>query len=526
LIKDLNKILVIGNGSLAANITRGLLEENAEVIVMSIDGSLKPSILEGFENLGKGKPEILENAELITCDGYPGNFELKMKAGAEKININTACIIVAEEAIRKDHFSVYNLQKSPFAVSFTELSENETDADSIVFLTGLKTGGHPAVHEEIMRKCLDFQRDGNKKTFILTNNLNVAGSGLEELYRETKEAGTVYAKISGEMPEISQDGDGRVSIELFDEILQEKLNLSPDLTVLDERITPSGKLEKLSEVLRIDRDRSGFIQSDNVHRLSVFTNRKGILAAGSSRGVHTPEGVHLDEGNAVISALYFINGERAEPECYAEVMNSDGCARCLTCYRICPYSAISLDSVVDVMPEACEGCGICIAECPRHTIEMKGKDRFDISDRVAGVEINNEVGGFMPQIIAFCCSRSAVRAKELSMEEGCSLPEGLKIIEVPCAGSVSQGHIFKAIKKGADGILIMTCHEGNCHSERGNILVNGRVETTLDFLANTAYEKERLSIKTIASNMGREFWNITTCFEQLIKDLGPSRMKK
>jgi len=108
---------------------------------------------------------------------------------------------------------------------------------------------------------------------------------------------------------------------------------------------------------------------------------------------------------------------------------------------------------------------------------------------------------------------------------GRQLPENLRVIEVPCAGSVSYEHIFTAFKSGADGVLLLTCHEGNCHSERGNIYVKGEVEKIIDILLQIGFEQERLALKSLASNMGMEFAEIVNGFEKKIVELGPSRLK-
>ena len=40
------------------------------------------------------------------------------------------------------------------------------------------------------------------------------------------------------------------------------------------------------------------------------------------------------------------------------------------------------------------------------------------------------------------------------------------------------------------------------------------------------FEKERLLVRTIAPNMGREFTEITKGFEKVLRELGPSKIRK
>jgi coenzyme F420-reducing hydrogenase delta subunit len=175
------------------------------------------------------------------------------------------------------------------------------------------------------------------------------------------------------------------------------------------------------------------------------------------------------------------------------------------------------------MPDACEGCGICFAECPRGAISLNLPD-----NRNAANEIRRAAGILKssPFIIAFCCNRSAVRAKELAICMGYSLPENLKVVEVPCSGYVSMEYILSAFQNNAEGVLVLTCHAGNCHSEEGNIFARNRVEQLKDAFSHMNFEKERLEIKTLASNMGYEFAQIVCNFENTLKTLGSGDLKK
>jgi quinone-modifying oxidoreductase subunit QmoB len=97
---------------------------------------------------------------------------------------------------------------------------------------------------------------------------------------------------------------------------------------------------------------------------------------------------------------------------------------------------------------------------------------------------------------------------------------------VPCAGSLSRGHLLAAFSKGADGVLVLTCHEGNCHSEYGNLYARQRVEQLADELTQFGFESGRLAFRTLAANMGREFADTLNAFENTLLDLGPSRLKR
>ena len=398
-------------------------------------------------------------------------------------------------------------------------------AKKIVFLNGLAKESNPVIAEAIMRSCLKLQSDLKIKTYILTKNLKVAANGLEVLYRETKKAGSVYIKFTDTIPDIHPQKDGGVKIEFTDEITLKKFRLTPDLTVVDEDIVPSDYAADLAGILRLDTDPAGFVQADNVHRNSVFTNRKGIMVAGPSRSIQSAFDQVTDAENAAIAALYLMKSPPAEPEEKA-VIDTGKCVRCLTCYRICPFRAIRLNARVSVAPDACERCGICAAHCPENAIRIKNLEPESISDRITAGYKTGAEEAFFPFLVAFCCSRSAALAGKLASSTGHKLPVGLKVVEVPCAGSISMAHIFTAFENNADGVLVLTCHLGNCHAERGNMYSQHTVDQITAFFLNIGFEKERLAVKTLASNMGIEFSEIVNRFEENILKLGPSRLKR
>jgi coenzyme F420-reducing hydrogenase delta subunit len=118
-----------------------------------------------------------------------------------------------------------------------------------------------------------------------------------------------------------------------------------------------------------------------------------------------------------------------------------------------------------------------------------------------------------PFLVAFCCARSAKTAKEMAFAMGHSLPQGIGMIDVPCAGSISTAHLLSAFQCQADGVLILTCHPDNCHSENGNRLAHQRVDYLKQQLSALGIS-ERIKVATLAANMGADFHQLVGRFEQ------------
>ena len=132
---------------------------------------------------------------------------------------------------------------------------------------------------------------------------------------------------------------------------------------------------------------------------------------------------------------------------------------------------------------------------------------------------------FNPRIVAFCCDKSGYVAADMAGKLGMSLPESLDIIRVPCAGRIDALHMLQALENGADGVLIFACHEENCQSLTGNLMVKARMGYVYGIMEKIGLERERLELCNVATNNGAKFAEaVQKKFEDL-KKLGPSPVK-
>lgn len=516
------KIGIFGSGPCARAVATDLIAAGAELILVARDTvDFNPRDLDA--TTPENRVEILEKTRLAGCTGSIGRFTLTLSRNGETIAREVASVVIAEPETREPNLADYGLTPSDRVMSlstFRALAGDPAAAGSsgvktVAFLNGIGGESHPVISEEVMGAALATGAEGQIQTYIFTKNLKVAGDGLEALYRRTKSAGTIYLKFTDDPPKITTDPDGSVQIEFRDEVTGTPCRLTPDRLVVDETIRPSAYAAELAALLGIESDADGFAQADNVHRLPVATNRKGIVSAGAAREVMPLQMQLVEAGAAALSVMRRIDDA---PAGLARISPGQ-CIRCLTCLRVCPYGAIERNARVAVVEAACEGCGICTAECPRQAIRIEG---------LAPGELLRDIGGNgkapRPAITAFCCSRSAVPAAELARSWGLPRIDGLSVIEVPCAGSISTDHLMEAFTRGADGVLVLTCHEGNCHSGNGNGLAWERIDRLAALFESIGFEPERIRRETLASNMGAEFAQMVARFRERISPLGPSRL--
>ena len=97
------------------------------------------------------------------------------------------------------------------------------------------------------------------------------------------------------------------------------------------------------------------------------------------------------------------------------------------------------------------------------------------------------------KIYLFHCSNS-LDAAELS--PCCSELKGdqFKVISLPCSGKIDVPYLVKAFETGADGIVIVTCEEGQCRNVEGNIRARKRAEAVDSLLEEIGMGTGRITV--------------------------------
>lgn len=469
--------------------------------------------------------EVLSGTCLVDNKGIPGDFTVCLEKMGKIIERKVGAIVVATDACYEPLNEDYGLTLTDNVLAQSELEESlgfdaaAFDKKTVAFLTGFYRESNPPALERVLSSALVLQERGCT-VYVYVNNIKVAADGLDRLYKEVRDNGGTYFKLETP-PEITQN-NASLTIAFEDPVLRRPMDLSPDLIVVEEAVLPDDLNEGLAEILRIHTGPRGLLQKDNVHRFPVLSNREGIFVIGSARQTCDLPTAMIDAGNVALEVENFLgDGKRTAAKDQA-VVDRDKCVICLTCYRCCPHGAIYFDNRAIISPVACQGCGICASECPMDAIQLGDFKDENMQKAVTESVVTKDDG---PNIVAFCCRNSAFEAAEMASEFKMPLPVGLRMIEVPCAGKIDIDFIMNAFVEGADGVMVMACHAGNCKSEQGNTYAKWRVADAHRMMTETGFETERLQFVTLASNMGSEFSSIVADMEKTLKELGPSPLK-
>jgi len=135
-------------------------------------------------------------------------------------------------------------------------------------------------------------------------------------------------------------------------------------------------------------------------------------------------------------------------------------------------------------------------------------------------------GGFEPKILAFACNWCAYAAADLAGTARAQYSAGLRVIRVMCSGMVNPNLVIEALERGADGVLLMGCHPGECHYQNGNQKAQARSSVIEEVLMLTGIEPERFRLVWCSSAEAERFAAIVRETDETLKVMGPRRRSR
>jgi len=126
-----------------------------------------------------------------------------------------------------------------------------------------------------------------------------------------------------------------------------------------------------------------------------------------------------------------------------------------------------------------------------------------------------------PKIVGFLCNWCSYRGADLAGTARMKCAPNVRTIRVMCSGRVEPTFILKAFQLGADGVLVLGCHPGDCHYIEGNYKTLRRIPLLKKMLAQMGIEDERLRLDWVSASEGDRFVSIVNEMTEKIRALGP-----
>jgi coenzyme F420-reducing hydrogenase delta subunit len=100
-------------------------------------------------------------------------------------------------------------------------------------------------------------------------------------------------------------------------------------------------------------------------------------------------------------------------------------------------------------------------------------------------------------------------------------PPNVKIVRVPCSGRISPELVLRTFREGADGVMVLGCHIGDCHYSTGNHRTAKRMPMLKKLLEYTGIDPQRLYINWVSAAEGEKFASVITEFTEKMRSLPP-----
>ena len=133
---------------------------------------------------------------------------------------------------------------------------------------------------------------------------------------------------------------------------------------------------------------------------------------------------------------------------------------------------------------------------------------------------------FEPTIVSFLCNWCSYTGADLAGTSRMKYAPNVKIIRVMCSGRVEPTFVMKALREGADGVLICGCHPGDCHYHEGNYKCLRRFHLIEKYLEQMGINKNRVKLEWVSASEGKQFAELIDKITEQIRKMGPAGIKE
>ena len=345
------------------------------------------------------KIKVMTETELVDIDGFIGNYKGTFKHKGKKKTLEFGTIIVSTGFKEIDLDGEYQYGKNKNILTQTELEKKIKKGTLkkkpknvvIVNCVGAMDEKRPyccriGCGVSIKNAKLISEKYPNSKIWLLYRDMRVFGKEEEEYYSDVlKNHHVTVVRYPGDKkPKVTLDKkdpeNGPMKIKVYDDILDEELELDADMVVLTLNTEGEVLTDALKNMLKIPADPGGFFLEAHAKIRPLDFATDGIYLCGAA---HYPKNlvdtIAQAEGAASRAAIPIMQ-EKMKGEGQVSEVDEELCSGCNTCELICPYNAIEVKPRLDkpdhkvatINRALCKGCGACASACPSGAIEQKG----------------------------------------------------------------------------------------------------------------------------------------------------------
>jgi F420-non-reducing hydrogenase iron-sulfur subunit len=145
-----------------------------------------------------------------------------------------------------------------------------------------------------------------------------------------------------------------------------------------------------------------------------------------------------------------------------------------------------------------------------------------MATRTARTKKKKAAEKFVPNIVAFACNWCSYAGADTAGVNRIQHSPNFRIIRTLCSGRVTPAFVLKALKLGADGVLVSGCHFGDCHYIFGNYRAVEQFDKTKALVKTLGLDEKRVRLEWVSAAEGPRWAAVINEFIEQISQLGPS----
>jgi heterodisulfide reductase subunit A len=326
--------------------------------------------------------EILKSAEILSIEGYVGNFKSRILSENMEHEIEHGVVVVATGALEYEP-SEYMYGKDGRIITQLELeqllAEDKIHPKNVVMIQCVGSRGEKVPYcsriccTTAIKNALQIkEREPDAKVYVLFRDIRTYGFR-EDFYDKALEEGISFLRFDVDSKPKVEVASGRLKVSVKESLIGENIDFNPDFVVLSVAQVPDPNNEDLSKSLKVPLSKDGFFLEAHMKLRPVDFATQGVFLCGSA---HSPKFIDesISQAEAVVSrACTILSKDYLEAEGVISIVNSDICSGCETCILVCPFDAIDKDDKgkAKVNELLCKGCGACVAACRAGAIQQR-----------------------------------------------------------------------------------------------------------------------------------------------------------
>jgi heterodisulfide reductase subunit A len=327
--------------------------------------------------------KVLRDAEVVGASGFVGNFETQVSNGNDTQTVKHGVTIVATGGTAADT-DEYLYGQNPRVMRWHDLEhdpEKLKDAESVVFIqcVGSRDDNRPycsriCCTSSILQAISIKEEKPEINVFVLYRDIRTYGER-EILYKKAREKGVIFVRYSlDNKPKVTELEDG-LAVDVFDPILQKKLQIQADIVNLATAIEPAEN-DKISEFYKIPLNAENFFMEAHAKLRPVDFATDGMFLCGLA---HYPKAIDESIAQAMAAAsraTTILAKDSVQVSPLVSQIDDEKCIGCGLCSEVCAFNAIELEEVegkgyrAKNISASCKGCGLCASSCPQIAIDM------------------------------------------------------------------------------------------------------------------------------------------------------------